>query len=126
MTGKDIIVILSQNGTAMASTCIKSQDIKVDADMIEKASSTQHEWKEYVAGRKGWQLSINYLVLTSTKILDLLLAGGTFTVTMREAGTQTGGVTGTALLRSVGQVFTVGSLAQGNFSLLGSGPLAQG
>ena len=126
MTGKDIIVILSQNNVAMASTCIKSQDIKVDADMMEKASQTQHEWKEYAAGRKGWQLSINYLVLTSTKILDLLLAGGTFTVTMRESGTQTGGVTGTALLRSVGQVFTVGSLAQGNFSLLGSGPLAQG
>lgn len=126
MTGKDIIVILSQNSVAMASTCIKSQEIKVNADMMEKASPTQHEWKEYVAGRNEWQLSINYLVLTSTKILDLLLAGGTFTVTMREAGTQTGGVTGTALLRSVGQVFTVGSLAQGNFSLLGSGPLAQG
>jgi predicted secreted protein len=126
MTGKDIIVILSQNGTAMASTRIKSQDIKVDADMIEKASATQQEWKEYVAGRKGWQMSISYLVLTSTKILDLLLAGCTFTVTMREAGTQTSGVTGTALLRSVGQVFTVGSLAQGNFSLLGSGPLTQG
>ena len=37
MTGKDIIVILSQNGTPMASTRIKSDDIQTQANAIEKA-----------------------------------------------------------------------------------------
>jgi hypothetical protein len=126
MTGKDIIVILSQNNTAMASTCIKSQDIKADADMLEKASSTQQDWREFDTGRKVWTMSVSYLVLTSSKILDLLKVGEKFTVTMRESGSQTGGVTGTALLKSVGQVYTVGSLAQGSFVFQGSGPLSQG
>lgn len=125
MTGNDIIVILSQGGTAMASTAIKSQDVKTDSDVIEKASSTQQDWREYVAGRKSWQMTVSYLVLTSAKILDLLKVGETFTITMRERSAQSG-VTGTAILKSVGQVFSVGNLAQGSFSFQGSGPIIQG
>ena len=41
MTGKDIIIILTQGGTALASTRVRSQDIQTQADVIEKASSTQ-------------------------------------------------------------------------------------
>jgi hypothetical protein len=41
MNGKDIIIILSQIGTALASTAVKSHDITTAADTIEKASSTQ-------------------------------------------------------------------------------------
>ena len=52
MTGKDIIVILSQNGTPMASTRIKSDDIQTQANAIEKASATQQDWEEVIPGRK--------------------------------------------------------------------------
>ena len=64
MTGKDLIVIISQNGTAIASTCIRSQEIQTSADTIEKASATQQNWKEYVAGRNAWSLNVSYLVLS--------------------------------------------------------------
>ena len=38
MNGKDLIIILSQNNTPLASTYIRSQDVQTDADMLEKAS----------------------------------------------------------------------------------------
>lgn len=123
MTGKDIIVVLSQGGTALASTAIKSQDIQTEADVIEKASSSQQSWREYIAGRKGWSVTLSYLVLTSDKILDLLKVGQTFSVTMKETNDNTNKVTGNAILKAVKQTASVGNLAQGSWQLQGTGAL---
>lgn len=123
MTGKDIILVLSQGGTALASTAIKSQDIQTEADVIEKASSSQQSWREYIAGRKGWSVTLSYLVLTSEKILDLLKVGQTFSVTMMRTGDNTNKVTGNAILKAVKQTASVGNLAQGSWQLQGTGAL---
>lgn len=128
MTGKDIIVTLSQNGTALASTRIRSHDIHTDADTIEVASATQSAWREYIAGRKGWSLTVSYLVLAAAKVADLLKVGGTFTVTVSAASTGTGdtatSLSGTAILTAVKQTATIGNLAQGSFTFQGSGALS--
>ena len=123
MTGKDIILVLSQGGTALASTAIKSQDIQTEADVLEKASSSQQSWREYIAGRKGWSVTLSYLVLTSDKILDLLKVGQTFSVTMKKANDNTNKVTGNAILKAVKQTASVGNLAQGSWQLQGTGAL---
>ena len=123
MTGKDIILVLSQGGTALASTAIKSQDIQTEADVIEKASSSQQSWREYIAGRKGWSVTLSYLVLTSDKILDLLKVGQTFSVTMKKVDDNTNKVTGNAILKAVKQTASVGNLALGSWQLQGTGAL---
>jgi predicted secreted protein len=125
MTGKDITVILSQNNTALASTCIKSQDIQTKAEAIEVASSTQQDWKEFIAGRKEWSLTVSYLVLSSAKVADLLYTGQVFDISIKEVGSSSSLLTGTALMTAVKQVASVGNLCQGSFSLQGSGPLRQ-
>ena len=122
MTGKDIIVILSQGGTALASTSIRSQDIQTSCATIEKASSTQQDWQEPIAGRKSWNLTVNYLVLSSAKVNDLLYVGQTFDVRMNIG--ETTYLVGTAIMNQVKQTATIGNLTQGSFSLKGSGPLA--
>jgi predicted secreted protein len=122
MTGKDLIVILSQNGTALASTAIRSQEIQTSAETIEKASATQQDWKEYVAGRKAWSLSVSYLVLTASKVADLLMVGQTFDVTVKDVD-NTSSVSGVAILSSVKHTAPVGNLANGSFTFVGSGPL---
>lgn len=122
MTGKDITVTLLQGGVALANTRIRSNDIQTGCDTIEKASSSQQDWKEYVAGRKGWTLTVNYLVLASTQVADLLYAGQTFDITMKSGNTNL--LTGTALMTAVKQVATVGNLATGAFTLQGSGALS--
>ena len=122
MTGKDIIVILSQNGTPMASTRIKSDDIQTHADAIEKASATQQTWKEVIAGRKEWTLNVNYLVLAAAKLTDVLLAGQMFDITIRHISENVS-LTGQALLTDAKQTHTVNSLCQGSFTFRGNGPL---
>lgn len=106
----------------MASTSIRSQDIRSHCDAIEKASATQQDWTEVVAGRKSWKIDISYLVMAAGRIRDLLLVGQMFDVTVKDKD-NTQSVTGTAMLTDVGNVAAFGNLAQGSMSLIGSGAL---
>lgn len=124
MRGQDILVILSQGGTALASTCVKSQDIQTDCPTIEKASSTQQDWVERIAGRKSWSISINYLVMQAAQVRDLLYTGQTFTVTVRDRDNTSGGsISGTAIMTNVHGLASFGNLATGSMKLEGSGAL---
>lgn len=123
MTGKDVILTLSQGGVALANTRIKSQSIKSQCGVIEKASSTQQDWVEVVAGRNSWSLTVRYLVLSGSQVKDVLKVGQMFDVTMNEYGSTTNKVTGTALLSSVDAEYPTGNLAQGTFTFTGSGAL---
>lgn len=123
MTGKDVILTLSQGDVALANTRIKSQSIKSQCGVIEKASSTQQNWVEVVAGRNSWSLTVRYLVLSGSQVKDVLKVGQMFDVTMNEYGSTTNAVTGTALLSAVDAEYPTGNLAQGTFTFTGSGAL---
>lgn len=122
MTGKDITVTLSQGGVALANTRIRSNDIQTGCDTIEKASSSQQDWKEFVPGRKTWAINVSYLVLASTQVVNQLYAGQTFDITMKSGTTNL--LTGTAIMTAVKGVYNIGNLSQGSFTLQGSGALS--
>lgn len=122
MTGKDLTVVLSRDGVALANTRIKSHDIQTGSEVIEKASATQQKWKEYEAGRNEWQLTVNYLVVRNSQVADLLLAGETFDVTVKSGNTNL--LTGKAIMTQAKNVAAMGNLATGGFQLKGSGALA--
>ena len=122
MTGKNIILVLLQGGVALASTAIRSHDIEAASETIEHASATQQEWKEYLIGRKGWRVTVNYLLLTSAKVADLLYVGQTFDVQLKVGESTL--LTGQVLMQSVKHTATIDNLAQGSFSLLGTGALS--
>ena len=127
MTGKDITVIIAQNGTALASTRIKSNDIKTKCDVIEKASASQQTWKEFVAGRSEWSINVGYLVLAAPQVSNILLVRQTFDLTFTaNDGTSTGALTGKAILTAADIKANTGSLAQGTFAFQGTGPLKSG
>ena len=127
MTGKDITVIIAQDGTALASTRIKSNDIKTKCDVIEKASANQQTWKEYIAGRSEWSVNVAYLVLASPQVQNLLLVSQTFDLTLTASdGTDTETLTGKAILTAADIKANSGSLAQGTFAFQGTGPLSDG
>lgn len=124
MTGKDITVIIAQDGTALASTRIKSNDIKTKCDTIEKASATQQTWKEFVAGRSEWSINVGYLVLAAPQVSNMLLVSQTFDLTLTaNDGTSTVTLTGKAILTAADIKANTGSLAQGTFAFQGTGPL---
>lgn len=122
MTGKDIIVIISIRGTPMFATAIKSDDIQTQVNAIEKASATQQDWEEVIPGRKRWSLTVNYLVLLSGKLRDVLEVGKMFDITIRDRRNKVT-LTGQALLTDCKQTHTVNSLCQGSFTFRGNGPL---
>lgn len=122
MTGKDIILTLTLNGSAVAATRIRSSEIETTASVIEKASSTQQQWKEFITGRREWSLNVNYLVLASGKVGDMLYAGQTFGVTFKCGDANL--LTGTAIMTQCKQTYTIESLCKGSFVLKGTGALA--
>ena len=121
ITGSNIKVVLTLNGSSVASTYIRSDEIVTQADTLEKASETQQKWKEFTAGRSEWRVTLNYLVLAIGQVADVLYAGRTFGVIFMSGDTTL--LTGVAIMTQCKQTHTVGSLCNGAFALQGSGAL---
>ena len=118
--GNNIIVFM--NGTAIAGT--KSDEIQVDCETIEIASATDQAWTHSISGRKSWSLTVGWLVLANQDVRKLLLAGSTVTIKIKGRGeSDSNGVTGAAILKTVKITATRGNLAQGSFAFVGNGPL---
>ena len=123
--GRNILIGTMSGTTFTAFAAVKGHDIQSQCEAIEKASSSQQEWKEFIAGRKEWSLNVNYLVLqnANSNIEDLMKVGTI--VTVREKG-RTGSycVQGQALVVNCKQQFQEGSLSHGTFQLKGIGALS--
>ena len=118
--GNDILVYM--NGVAIASA--RSAEVRVDGELLEVASPTQGDWREFLAGRKEWDVQVGYLVVANADLAKLVTVNQKVTLTIngRNAG-DTPGLTGTAFIRTAKQTYTRGSLIQGSFAFQGSGPL---
>lgn len=118
--GNNIIVLM--NGVAIAGT--KSDEIQVDCETIEIASATDQAWTHSISGRKSWSLTVGWLVLANQDVRKLLLAGSVVTIKIKGRGeSDSNGVTGSAILKTVKITATRGNLAQGSFAFVGNGPL---
>ena len=110
------------NGQAIAGT--KSDEIQVDCETIEIASATDQEWVHLISGRKSWSLTVGWLVLANQDVRKALLVGSTVTIKIKGRGeSDSNGVTGAAILKTVKITATRGNLAQGSFAFVGNGPL---
>ena len=118
--GNNIIVLM--NGVAIAGT--KSDELQVDCETIEIASATDQGWTHYISGRKSWSLTVGWLVLANQDVRKVLLAGSVVTIKIKGRGeSDSNGVTGAAILKTVKVTATRGNLAQGSFAFVGNGPL---
>lgn len=78
-------LIIKGNGNAPFIAAAKSCTISVDNDMEEVASFTQGAWREFVRGRRGWEISLSHL-LSRGKWNARLLDSGPFTVYVAVSG----------------------------------------
>jgi len=120
INGNNILIYV--NGAAVAGT--KSNEVQSNRELIEIASPTSGEWREFITGRKDWGFTISWLVSSHQDIEQLLLDVGVVTVRILGRG-QSLGLTGKAIVQSCKMTFTRGNLAQGSLQLKGSGPLAK-
>lgn len=118
--GNNIIVFM--NGQAIAGT--KSDEIQVDSETIEIASATDQEWVHLIAGRKSWSLTVGWLVLANQDVRKVLLVGSVVTIKIKGRGeSDSNGLQGAAILKTVKVTATRGNLATGSFAFVGNGPL---
>lgn len=118
INGNNILIYI--DGAAVAGT--KSNEVQSNRELIEIASPTSGEWREFITGRKDWGFTVSWLVSSHSDIQQLLLSAGVVTVRIVGRG-QSLGLTGRAIVQSCKMTFTRGNLAQGSLQLKGSGPL---
>jgi predicted secreted protein len=124
-------VLIYTNNHIIGGT--RSSEIQTDGDTIEIASATQGAWREFMAGRKNWSITVNYLVAPDTSALsisggtglkDLLQVGNTFTLKIYKRGATAVVLQGNAILKTVKITATRGNLIQGTFQFVGNGSLS--
>lgn len=116
--GNNILVF--RGNTAIAGS--KSAELTTSAGKIEISSATESMWREFLADRKEWSLTVNYLVVGESGITDVLQAGNTYTIKIADRNGDFV-LQGSAFCTTCKQTYTRGSLVQGSFQFQGTGEL---
>ena len=129
------IILVQLDGHTIAGT--KTTEIQVDSELIEIASATQGAYREFIVGRKQWQVTVNYLLMYATYqamftypnacMTDALLVGNSYTLKFKNRANyydQPITLKGTAILRTCKITATRGNLIQGTFTFVGNGALS--
>jgi predicted secreted protein len=114
-------IMLMKDGVAVAA--VVTHDVQTEADQLEVAGTRQGQWREYVAGRKRWEISANYLVVSSGMILSMIHTGQTFAVKSYDRDNELNNVHGQAILQQCRIDATRGKLITGFFKFSGSNDL---
>lgn len=119
--GRDLRITTAADGVlvALAQSC----DISVDSEEIEVASPTNGEWRDYIAGRKSWAVTVGYLVTAGNVASDVLKIGTAVNIKVNDGDTGTP-LIGTALVKTCRLSGAVRNLSKGSFQFRGKGPLA--
>lgn len=112
--GGSLKVTVAGVTVALAKSCT----IQYECEMIEVASSSSNNHRDYIAGRRGWSVEVSGLV---SSVADMLSMGASGTLTITDG---TDSVTGTAICSAWKQTGTIGNLAQQSCSFQGTGALA--
>jgi predicted secreted protein len=102
----------------------KSDDIEVVCGTNEVVSPTQGSWREFIAGRKEWQVTTNYLVQSNTgNEIDKILNVGIQYPVMFIDSTSGHMLAGQAIMVSAKISAIKGNLVTGSFQFKGTGAL---
>ena len=128
MTGNDILVYIwfpdeQQQGLWLPIGCTKSHEIQYEGDMQEVSSPTSGSAKEFMPGRTGWSITVNYLVLADTQVRDILQVNQKFKLSFCPRNAQSTGVTGEAYMKVCKITAERRNLIQGTFQFQGTGEL---
>lgn len=113
-------ILVYKNNVAIA--CCKSSELITSAGKIEISSATESMWREFLANRREWKVTANYLVYDEEGTNDMMQVGNTYTLSIRD---RSGNIylQGSAILTTCKQTYTRGSLVQGSFQFQGTGEL---
>lgn len=119
--GKDLKIESQTSGFVIALA--KSCEIETDCEELEVSSPYSGDWRDFIGGRKSWQVTVNYLVKSGSVASDLLRTGNIVSLKVKDGETGTP-LAGNALVKNCKEVGTMGNLSTGAFQFIGCGELA--
>lgn len=122
--GNNLIISTVSGNTTTPIAAAKSCNVSLNADTKEISSPTSGVYRHFIAGRKSWKVSVNYLVASnSTFISKLKKVGDSFSISMGIRDNINDSATGTAILTESKITGTRGNLITGSWVFTGSGAL---
>ena len=99
----------------------RSCEINIDGDQLEVSSPNDGAWQHFIAGRKGWSISVGYLLGAGTFPTEAAMVNTPVTVVVDDGTTK---MQGSAIVKSWHATGNLSNLATGSFVFLGNGPLS--
>ena len=120
--GKNLKILTPVSGGYAAVVAgARSCEVSVDGDQLEVSSPNDGAWQHFIAGRKGWSISVGYLMSVGTFPTEAEMVNTTVTVVVSDGTTM---MQGSAIVKSWKATGNLDNLANGSFVFLGNGPLS--
>ena len=123
INGNQIILKKYVNNQWQTIGYIRSQEPTTRADMMEVSNPNQGAWREFLAGRKDWQMTANWIVGVTSQIAWLLEVGEKYQLRCEDRNNSNVYVEGYAFIDTVKITMTRGNIIQGSFHFTGTGAL---
>ena len=104
---------------------IRSQEPETGADMQEVSSPDQGQWRQFLAGRKEWKMTANWIVGVTNQIYWLLEVGELYQLRCIDRDNSNVYVEGYAYVEQCKITMTRGNIIQGSFVFRGTGALTR-
>lgn len=122
LLGKNLQILKPvSGGYSPIIAAARSCEINIDGDQLEVSSPNDGAWQHFVAGRKGWSISVGYLLGAGTFPTEAAMVNTTVTVVVYDGTTK---MQGSAIVKSWHATGNLSNLATGSFVFLGNGPLS--
>lgn len=122
LLGKNLQILKPvSGGYSPIIAAARSCEINIDGDQIEVSSPNDGAWQHFIAGRKGWSISVGYLLGAGTFPTEAAMVNTTVTVVVYDGTTK---MQGSAIVKSWHATGNLSNLATGSFVFLGNGPLS--
>ena len=122
LLGKNLQILKPvSGGYSPIIAAARSCEINIDGDQLEVSSPNDGAWQHFVAGRKGWSISVGYLLGAGTFPTEATMVNTTVTVVVDDGTTK---MQGSAIVKSWHATGNLSNLATGSFVFLGNGPLS--
>jgi hypothetical protein len=125
INGNQIILKKYVNNQWQTIGYIRSQEPTSHADMMEVSNPNQGAWREFLAGRKDWQMTANWIVGVTTQLYWLLEVGEMYKLRCEDRNNSSIYVEGYAFIDTCKITMTRGNIVQGSFHFTGTGALSR-
>ena len=125
INGNQIILRKYVDGEWTPIGWIRSQEPETSADMNEKSSPDQGQWRQFLAGRKEWKMTANWIVGVTSQIYWLLEVGELYQLRCVDRNNSNLYVEGYAYVEQCKITMTRGNIVQGSFAFRGTGALTR-